>query len=141
MTRMGTIIYNDSLSLCSVYSTQCNIETHHFRVPVPAITLFITACKQSLGQGNVFTPVCHSVHRGWLPGKWDWLPSMHWEEGWLPSMHWEGGWLPSMHWEGGWLPSMHPNWEKLAVCIQLECFLVANMNLPCNNQIKRVIYI
>ena len=23
----------------------------------------ITACKQSLGQGNVFTPVCHPVHR------------------------------------------------------------------------------
>ena len=24
----------------------------------------ITARKRSLGQGNVFTPVCHSVHRG-----------------------------------------------------------------------------
>ena len=24
----------------------------------------ITARKQSLGQGNIFTPVCHSVHRG-----------------------------------------------------------------------------
>ena len=35
-----------------------------------------------------------------------------------------GGWLPSMHWEGGWLPSMHWNWEKRAVCILLECFLV-----------------
>ena len=23
-----------------------------------------TARKQSLGQGNIFTPVCHSVHRG-----------------------------------------------------------------------------
>ena len=23
----------------------------------------VTACKRSLGQGNVFTPVCHSVHR------------------------------------------------------------------------------
>ena len=22
-----------------------------------------TSCKRSLGQGNVFTPVCHSVHR------------------------------------------------------------------------------
>ena len=30
---------------------------------------FITARKRSLGQGNIFTPVCHSVHRGghaWL---------------------------------------------------------------------------
>ena len=31
-----------------------------------------TARKRSLEQGNVFTPVCHSVHRG---------------RGWLPSMH------------------------------------------------------
>ena len=31
---------------------------------------FFAACKRSLGQGNVFTPVCHSVHRrgaGGLP--------------------------------------------------------------------------
>ena len=26
--------------------------------------LFVTARKRSLGQDNVFTPVCHSVHRG-----------------------------------------------------------------------------
>ena len=26
--------------------------------------IFITARKRSLGQGNIFTPVCHSVHRG-----------------------------------------------------------------------------
>ena len=26
----------------------------------------ITARKRSLGQGNIFTPVCHSVHRGWV---------------------------------------------------------------------------
>ena len=28
------------------------------------IRTFTTARKRSLGQGNVFTPVCHSVHRG-----------------------------------------------------------------------------
>ena len=28
----------------------------------------ITASKRSLGQGNVFTPVCHYVQVGWLPG-------------------------------------------------------------------------
>ena len=28
---------------------------------------FITTRKRSLGQGNIFTPVCHSVHRG-VPG-------------------------------------------------------------------------
>ena len=27
----------------------------------------ITARKRSLGQGNIFTPVCHSVHRGGIP--------------------------------------------------------------------------
>ena len=27
----------------------------------------ITARKRSLGQGNIFAPVCHSVHRGGLP--------------------------------------------------------------------------
>ena len=29
----------------------------------------ITARKRSMGQGNIFTPVCHSVHRG---GAWSW---------------------------------------------------------------------
>ena len=29
----------------------------------------ITARKQSLGQGNIFRPVCHSVHRGGVPGQ------------------------------------------------------------------------
>ena len=35
------------------------------------IAKIFTASKRSLGLGNVFTPVCHSVHR------WGWLPSMH----------------------------------------------------------------
>ena len=32
------------------------------------MSLIITARKRSLGQGNIFTPVCHSVHggRAWL---------------------------------------------------------------------------
>ena len=29
---------------------------------------FFTARKRSLGQGNIFTPVCHSVHRGGVRG-------------------------------------------------------------------------
>ena len=33
-------------------------------VPTAKIAI-ITARKRSLGQGNIFTPVCHSVHRGW----------------------------------------------------------------------------
>ena len=27
-----------------------------------------TARKRSLGQGNIFTPVCHSIHGGGVPG-------------------------------------------------------------------------
>ena len=30
---------------------------------------FIAPHKRSLGQGNIFTPVCHSVHRGGLPSR------------------------------------------------------------------------
>ena len=30
----------------------------------------ITARKRSLGQGNIFTPVCHSVHRGEYLGRY-----------------------------------------------------------------------
>ena len=36
-----------------------------------AALYIFTARKQSLGQGNIFTPVCHSVHRAghvWLLG-------------------------------------------------------------------------
>ena len=84
--------------------------------------------------GNVFTPVCHSVHRGCVcippctgqrgvcipacTGQGGGVyPSMHWAEGCVhPSMHWQGGGVyPIMHWAesvsqhalgGGCLP--HP---------------------------------
>ena len=67
----------------------------------------ITARKRSLGQGNIFTPVCHSVHggggRAWLPGGWRaWLPGGAWL---LGGMHgWQGGACMvkgGMHGEGG----------------------------------------
>ena len=32
------------------------------------LSLLITARKRSLGQGNIFTPVCHSVHRRGVRG-------------------------------------------------------------------------
>ena len=38
---------------------------------------FVTARKRSLGQGNIFASVCHSVHRGWgvcLSACWDTYP-------------------------------------------------------------------
>ena len=39
-------------------------------------SVLVTARKRSLGQGNIFTPVCHSVHRGGVrghPGGHAWL--------------------------------------------------------------------
>ena len=33
-----------------------------------ACLVLVTARKRSLGQGNIFTPVCHSVHRGGMHG-------------------------------------------------------------------------
>ena len=46
----------------------------------------ITARKRSLGQGNIFTPVCHSVHRGGvcLSACWD---TTHWTMHPLPLDH------------------------------------------------------
>ena len=41
------------------------------------IICIVTAHKRSLGQGNIFTPVCHSVHRGGVRGcgepAWLWV--------------------------------------------------------------------
>ena len=31
--------------------------------------MLVTTRKRSLGQGNIFTPVCHSVHKGGVPGQ------------------------------------------------------------------------
>ena len=45
---------------------------------------FITAYKRSLGQGNVFTLVCHSVYRGVYR-------SMQWAEVVYPSIQWGRG--------------------------------------------------
>ena len=48
----------------------------HARLASEIWLSLITARKRSLGQGNIFTPVCHSVHRGghaWLQGGHAWL--------------------------------------------------------------------
>ena len=88
----------------------------------------------SLGQVNIFTPVCHSVHRGGLA-------SQHaLGNGGLASQHalGRGVGFPVCTGEGewGWLPSMH--WEKRAVCILLECFLVSKSILKSQ---LRILYI
>ena len=46
--------------ICTILQGESrNLNFHQFR------SIF-TVCKWCLGQGNVFTPVCHSVHRGCL---------------------------------------------------------------------------
>ena len=80
----------------------------------------ITARKRSLGQGNVFTRMCHSIHRG--------------EEVCLGRVYLKGG-LPPGGLDPGELgrpPEIHEilrdTVNKRAVRILLECFLVPNKN-------------
>ena len=45
------------------------------KTPNLSVLTVITTRKRSLGQGNVFTPVCHSVHgEGSLMSLGSWLP-------------------------------------------------------------------
>ena len=47
--------------------------------PFTVMINIFTARKRSLGQGKIFTPVCHSVHRGGVHGC---LGGMHGCSGW-----------------------------------------------------------
>ena len=90
-------------------------------------SLIFTARKRSLGQGNIFTPVCHSLHRGvpaprGVPGLGGCL---------LPgSACSSGGLLPGGPAHGGacsrGVPDGGPPRQLLlqVVCILLECILV-----------------
>ena len=90
----------------------CQIHPRYLSIVIMIVNSIFTDRKQSLGHGNVFSPVCHSVHRG------------------------GGGWLPSMHYRshdqhpGGSARKGSPyrlGWAELgkrAVRILLECFLV-----------------
>ena len=119
------------------------------KTPNLSVLTVITARKRSLGQGNIFTRVCHSVHgegspmslASWLPGPilllgglcpWSHVPSREsypWSH--VPSrggpvagpMFLPGG-LPTMV---GWLDP--PNQKsRQYVRILLECFLVTARN-------------
>ena len=48
----------------------CFLRMKHFRFYCEnnRTNAVITARKRSLGQGNIFTPVCHSVHMGGMRG-------------------------------------------------------------------------
>ena len=50
--------------------TEPSVSCHHRADILMAFKMMgiVTARKRSLGQGNMFTPVCHSVHRGGVRG-------------------------------------------------------------------------
>ena len=75
-----------------------------------------TTYKQGLEQGNVFTPVCHSIHSG------GWLPSMHhWSHHWGDDLHLVGSASGGLHLGGLHLGGLHPRGLHLlhpeGVCI------------------------
>ena len=110
------------------------------------ILSIVTARKRSLGQGNVFTGLCHSFCP-WGGGG-GWLPSIHHRSHDQGGLHlgglppWgiciqEGGLIPRGSASRGVgqtpLPQRHMRlWDmanKWAVCILLECILVFKVNV------------
>ena len=86
----------------------------------PTFSLFTTR-KRSLGQGNIFTPVCHSVHRG-VPGPggylvWGvWSGAGAWSWGHLVpdgSLVWGGAWSGGVPGLGGSGPGGYAQGEGL----------------------------
>ena len=68
---MFGIIYRSG----TVNSNTVNSKFHLIRISNICQIPIITACKQSLEQGNTFTPVCHTVHWGVpgpVEGAWSW---------------------------------------------------------------------
>ena len=93
----------------SVDGPLCILNT--LKVKILVVTV-ITARKRSLGQGNVFTPVCLSVHRGFG----------------FPACSGKGGGLASRQalGKGGWIPSMHWNWERWAFLLSFKIKVIQN---------------
>ena len=102
--------------------------------------MLVTARKRSLGQGNIFTPVCHSVHRGgcmfargWgcvVAGGHAWLPGgvcgcqgacvVAGGHAWLPGgMCGSGGcaWLQGCAWLWGGMHGCHGGCMVRGACV------------------------
>ena len=107
------------------------------RTSAGASPKFLPPANELLGQGNIFTSVCHSVQRG--RGL---LPSMYYgshDQGGLPpggGSACRGGLYPGRGsaFSGSWAdptPKIHGIlWDtvnKRSVCILLECILVPNL--------------
>ena len=81
---------------------------------------FVTVRKRSLGQGNVFAPVCHSVHKG---GTWAGTPPAGTPH--LGQVHTPLAGTPLGRYPPGRYPlSILPMVNARAVRILLECILV-----------------
>ena len=79
--------------------------------------MFFTASKRSFGQGNMFTPVCHSVHRGvWSQG----VPG-------LGGAWSQGGGGPGSRRGAWWRPPPPGQLMLQAVRILHECIFVIKM--------------
>ena len=81
--------------------------------------LFITARKRSLGQGNIFTPVCHSVHRGVLSQHALQVVSPHALQGSAIPTCIAGG-IPACL-AGRCYPNMHCRWYPSMPCRGVRC--------------------
>ena len=75
----------------------------------------ITARKRSLGQGKIFAPVCHSVHRWGRPGQvspWAGTPPPPWQV--PPGRYTPMGryipWAGTPPWAGTLPGQVHPPW-------------------------------
>ena len=95
-------------------------------------TVLITACKRSLGQGNIFTSVCQEFcsRGGLVPGLGGLFPGLCL----VPGVWSQGGGVSGPRGRGTWLGvpgpgevpgGDPPGWPLLLVeCILLECILV-----------------
>ena len=66
--------YSFTVYFCLNEAQENTLQYLNIALPFGSHTnaIIFTARKRSLGQGNIFTPVCHSVHRGIClgPGGW-----------------------------------------------------------------------
>ena len=60
---LNLVQWSNMVKLCSDRFYRAIVDLAH-----SCSLVIITARKRSLGQGNIFTPVCHSVHRGGMHG-------------------------------------------------------------------------
>ena len=62
------VVWKDkNLNTFQTCESRCNLVRQNGTETESTLVCFITTHQQSLGQGNIFISVCHSVHRGGVP--------------------------------------------------------------------------